>query len=188
MMTDPHIRAFADLIHDITPKLGGELSAATVENKKGQKDEVPAMQFETDGRRINLVLFDVPGDLDHFSVIVAAKPQFTLGMRRESRFDWLKKSLHAVQDIQVGFPDFDDHYLISGKPTDAVVSFLLHPDVRDKIEALGEILDLSTDAEYLRASFPLTPKTKYTEEILRRQFKALVRLAETSEESPDEFR
>lgn len=185
---DPHVRRFADVVMEFCKEKGGELyDSPVLDTSDHVAGVLPAMQFEVDRRKVNVVLFDVPGNHDHFSIIVTAWPRFAVNLRQEARFDWVMKSIGKVEDHRVGVPEFDRHYLIGGRPADSVVSFLTDPTVRTDVETLGSFMNLAADTGFLRITYPLTPETSYTHDHLRIWMDALLRLAKASEVDRDTF-
>lgn len=179
---DPHVKRMADVLTQAREETDGEIYDVLTLDDEGQPIEsCPALKADLDGRLVNVVLFDVPGNKDHFSIIVNAEPLFHLTLRQEARWDLVLKTFKKVEDHQVGVPDFDKKYLIGGRPADKVIAFLRRPDVRSQIASLEPFLNLAFDDGFVRASFPLTPTTRYELKDLRERVLAMKRVAETAE-------
>lgn len=185
---DPHVRTFAAVVKVLCQERGGELyDSPVLDTSDHVAGVLPAMQFEHDRRKVNVVLFDVPGNHDHFSVIVTAWPKFAVSLRHEARFDWVMKTIGRAEDHQIGVPDFDRHYLIGGRPKDDVIAFLTDPTVERDVDALGDFLSLAADTGFIRVTWPLEPQSHYTLDDLHKKIDALLRLAKACEEQRDIF-
>ena len=182
---DPHVKRMADVLEQCRQETNSEMYDSITYDEDGNDVETcPALKVDIDGRIINILLFDVPGIHDHFSIIVDARPDFTMSLRREERWDWVLKSLKRVEDHIVGVPEFDKHFLIGGQPTDHVVHFLQKHEVRGMIQSMEPFLNLACDVGFMRASFPLTPSTHYELKDLRDRVLTMKRLAEAAESKP----
>lgn len=179
---DPHVRKMAKVLEAASVEVDGELYESVTYDDAGRACEItPALKADLGGRLVNIMLFDVPGDKDHFSIVLNATPRFTLMLREEVRWDWVLKSLGRVEDHIIGLPDFDRKYLIGGQPADAVIRYLKRPDIQKWIGSLGDFLNLAADSGFMRATFPLNPKSAYTVDELRSRVVSLMRLAEVAE-------
>jgi len=179
---DPHVKKMANVLQSAATEVDGEIYDSVTYDDAGRACEMtPALKADLGGRLVNIMLFDVPGDKDHFSVILNATPRFTLTLREEVRWDWVLKSLGRAEDHIIGLPEFDKKYLIGGQPADAVIRYLKRQDVQGWIASLGEFLSLAADSGFFRATFPLTPKSDYKVDDLRGRVVSLMRLAEVAE-------
>ncbi|MBM3461649.1 MAG: hypothetical protein FJX76_06065 [Armatimonadetes bacterium] len=179
---DWHVRQMMEVLRGVCKDVGGELYDSPSLNTSDQvESNSPGWHATLSGREVNVVLYDVPGARDHFSIIMNAWPRITLSLRREERFDWLKKSMGKLQDVQVGNADFDRDFLIGGRPEGDVKQFLARREVQDWVKTLGDFHHLAGDQGFFRATFPLTPKTRYEPEDLRVRVVSMLRLAEAVE-------
>jgi hypothetical protein len=179
---DPHVKRLADLLTAAQSEAGGEIYEAVTYDDEGRPVEVcPAWKLDVEGRVVNVVLFDVPGSRDHFSVIVNAEPQFIMSLREEARWDRVLKTFQRVEDHQIGVSDFDRKYLVGGRPEAKVVAFLRQPEVRRLISSIEPILSLACDDGFVRATFPLTPASRYGLDDVRARVTTMKRLAEAAE-------
>jgi hypothetical protein len=63
--------------------------------------------------------------------------------------------LLGMQDIEVGFPDFDDEFVIQGNNPDQIRQLFLSPSVRQLIQAQPSItLEVKDDEGWFGESFP----------------------------------
>jgi hypothetical protein len=179
---DQHVEQFAAVLQALVESVGGEVYETTTFDDAGQPCErVPAAHLELDGRVVNIVPFDVPGDQDHFSIVTSWPADFTLSLRHEVGWDWVRKRLGTVEDHIVGDSSFDKTYLVGGKPADRVISFLQIPAVRGVVEALGTFLALSADNDFLRVTFRLQPDLLYNVEQVHSYVRCLLTLAQRAE-------
>lgn len=179
---DPHVKRMAQVLALAQQETDGELyDSLTFDDEGNPVESCPALKAQVDGRLVNILLFDVPGSRDHFSIIVNAEPEFIMSLREEVRWDVVLKTLKRVEDHVIGVPDFDRKYLIGGHPAPRVVGFLKRADVRATIKSLEPFLSLACDDGFVRASFPLTPGTHYELKDLRDRVVAMKRLAEAAE-------
>lgn len=179
---DPHVKALADALVKAGHETGGEVyDVLTFDDDANPVESCPALKALLDGRLVNVLLFDVPGNRDHFSIVVNAEPQIIATLREESRWDLVLKTLGRVEDHVIGIDDFDRRYLIGGRPAERVKTFLCAPQVREAIKALEPFVNLSFDDGFVRASFPLTPSTRWTWPDLQTRIRALCRLAAAAE-------
>lgn len=179
---DPHVKKMATVLQMASNEVDGEIYDSVTYEDNGRACEItPALKANLGGRLVNIMMFDVPGDKDHFSIVLNATPRFTLMLREEVRWDWVLKSLGRVEDHVIGLPEFDKKYLIGGQPADAVIRYLKRTDIQKWIESLGNFLNLAADAGFMRATFPLSPEVGYTVDELRSRVVSLMRLAEVAE-------
>lgn len=182
---DPHVKAMAGALVKAGDEMGGEVyDVLTFDDDGNPVESCPALKAELDGRLVNVMLFDVPGDRDHFSIVVNAEPQLIATLREESRWDFVLKTLGRVEDHVIGIDDFDRRYLIGGRPAELVKRFLRAPLVREAVKALEPFVNLSFDDGFVRASFPLTPSTRWTWPELQARIAVLCKLAQAAETVP----
>lgn len=182
---DPHVKVLADTLRKAGQETGGEIyDVLTFDDDGNPIESCPALKTSLNGRTLNVLLFDVPGNRDHFSIVLNAEPQVHLTLREEVRWDFVLKTLGRVEDHIIGIDDFDRRYLIGGRPPDRVKVFLRGPQVREAIKSLEPFLNLSFDDGFVRASFPLTPATRWSWSDLQARIDVLVRLAEAAEALP----
>lgn len=181
---DRHVQAMSAVLTEAASETGGEIyDVLTVDDSGMTVASCPALKAQMEGRRVGILLFDVPGDRDHFSVVVDAEPQFGLTLRAEARWDFVLKSLKQVEDHLIGNDEFDRRYLIGGRPADAVIAFLRQAPNRSAVQALEPFLNLSFDDGFVRASFALTPSTHWTWPEVKARVQRVCALA-TAAEAP----
>lgn len=179
---DPHVARMAEVLKQACEETQGELyDSQVLDSSDRVTGAVPALKMSIGQRVVNVVLFDVPGDRDHFSVIVTAYPLFTVTLRQEARFDWLMKSMGRVEDHRIGIADFDRRFLVGGRSEEGIVKYFARSDVRGWVDQLGDFLNLAASTGFLRATFPLTPQTHDTLDDLRSRVVSLLRLADVAE-------
>lgn len=179
---DPHVKALAGALVKAGEETGGEVyDVLTFDDDGNPVESCPALKAEIGGRLVNVMLFDVPGDRDHFSIVVNAEPQLIATLRKEARWDFVLKTFNQVEDHVIGIDDFDHRYLIGGRPAELVKRFLHAPQVRDAVKTLEPFLGLSLDDGFVRASFALTPSTRWTWTDLQSRISVLIQLAVAAE-------
>ncbi|MBM3464092.1 MAG: hypothetical protein FJX76_18505 [Armatimonadetes bacterium] len=179
---DPHVERMATLLKEAKEAVEGELYDSPVNDAEDRLiGNFPALKASISGRTVRVALLDVPGAQDHFSIIAASRPRFSVSLRKEGQFDWVAKLLGQVADLRVGVKEFDSEYLVSGYPADGVKDYLIREDVRGWLKEINPMEAFAVGSGYVRASFPLTPQSAYTIEDLRQRVVSMVRLAEAAE-------
>ncbi len=84
----------------------------------------------------------------------ANKDGFRFKIYRQGLFDGLGK-LFGGQDIEVGYPDFDDDFIIQGNDSEKVRQLFANPKIRQLIQVQPQILfEVRDDEGWFGASFP----------------------------------
>jgi hypothetical protein len=79
---------------------------------------------------------------------------FRFKIYRRGLFEGLRK-FFGGQDIQVGYPDFDDDFIIKGNNPLKVVQLFANPKIRQLIQAQPQILfEVKDDEGWFSAKFP----------------------------------
>jgi hypothetical protein len=82
------------------------------------------------------------------------KDGFRFKIYRRGLFSELGKKL-GMQDVEVGFPEFDDQFIIQGNDDYKLQSLFQHPAIRQLIELQPEIsLQVNDDDGWLSTTFP----------------------------------
>ena len=175
---DAHVKRFVKTLQSFSDTHGGEVYETTTYDDAGNACElVPAVKLDMAGTVVNIVPFDVPGNQDHFSIMINAQMPFSLALRHEVRWDWVRKRLGSVEDHQIGMPEFDRAYLIGGSPAERVIHFLRKAQVQQDIRSLGDFLDLRADSDLFRVTLPIDELSIYTVESIQAAVTRMLSLA-----------
>ncbi len=108
---------------------------------------------------ITLDTHQLPATYDHIPYTRMRAPYinkdgFRFKIYREGLFSELEK-VFGLQDIKVGYPEFDDNYIIQGNDEKKVKSLFSNPKIRELIQAQPPVyFEIKDDDGWFHEDFP----------------------------------
>ena len=142
--------------NEVWSQLGDELGADFSENGFLKKGKVVLSHGEWE---ITLDTYTIHTQNSHVTYTRMRAPYvnkdgFRFNVYRKSIFSWLGK-LFNMQDVEIGDSQFDEEFIIQGKPEEMVVKLFSKPHIRSLIEKQKSIHFMVKDDEgWFRRKFP----------------------------------